>query len=130
MSAKTSASSARDVSVVSAGSALEGDLRVRGALRVDGAVFGNVTTEGDMSVGPEGRILGEVRAKNLSLAGRIDGIVHVREHLYVQRGGLLRGHARYMTLQIERGGVMDGTTTRTSDFPEQAEDEDEYVAAE
>jgi cytoskeletal protein CcmA (bactofilin family) len=119
---------AGQVTVVSAGSALEGDLRVRGALRIEGAVYGNVTTEGDMSLGPEARILGEVRAKNLSMAGRIDGIVHVRNHLRVLRGGMLRGHARYLTLEIERGGVMDGSTTRTSDFPEP--EEDEYAAAE
>jgi cytoskeletal protein CcmA (bactofilin family) len=62
------------------------------------------------------------------MAGRIDGIVHVRSHLRVSRGGVLRGHARYLTLEIERGGVMDGSTTRTSDFPEA--EEDEYVAAE
>jgi len=130
MFAKSPAPSASVLTVVSADAAIEGDLRVAGALRVDGAVFGNVTTEGDMSVGPQGRILGEVRAKNLSVSGRIDRIEHVRGHLYVRRGGLLRGHARYMTLQIERGGVMDGSTSRTDDLAEASEEDDEYAAAE
>jgi cytoskeletal protein CcmA (bactofilin family) len=132
MFAKSPAPTVATLTVVSADAALEGDLRVAGALRVDGAVFGNVTAEGDMSVGPEGRILGEVRAKNLSVFGRIDGIAHVRGHLYVRRGGLMRGHARYMTLQIERGGVMDGSTSRTDDVAASSEedDEDEYAAAE
>jgi cytoskeletal protein CcmA (bactofilin family) len=129
MSAKPSVP-AKQVTVVSAGSALQGDIRVRGALRIEGAVYGNITTDGDMSVGPDARILGEVRAKNLSLAGRIDGIVHVRAHLRLLRGGMMRGHARYLTLEIERGGVMDGTTARTSDYPEAQADDDEYAAAE
>ena len=120
--------SAGPVTVIAAAAELQGDLRVRGALRVEGAVYGNVRADGPMSLGPDARIVGEVRATNLAVGGRIDGIVHVRDHLHVLSGGIVRGHARYQSLQIERGGVMDGSTAPSADFP--AEDEDEYVAAE
>ena len=120
------------VTVVSAGSALQGDIRVRGALHIDGAVCGNVTTDGDMSVGPDGYILGEVRARTLRVGGRIDGIVHVRQHLCMLRTGHVRGHASYHTLEIERGGVMDGSTSFSSELPAGGarDEDDEYVAAE
>jgi cytoskeletal protein CcmA (bactofilin family) len=126
MSAKPSASA---VTLISAGSELQGDLRVRGAVRVDGAVYGNVITDGHLALGPDARILGEVRARSLAVGGRIDGIVRVREHLQVLRTGVVRGHARYQSLEIERGGVMDGSTSRSGDMPD-TRDEDEYVAAE
>jgi cytoskeletal protein CcmA (bactofilin family) len=130
MSAKPSAPAAR-VTVISAGSELQGDLRVRGALRVDGAVYGNVTADGHVALGPDARILGEVRAQSVAVGGRIDGIVRVRELLQVLRGGVVRGHARYQTLEIERGGVMDGSTSRGTDMPDaDRRDEDEYAAAE
>lgn len=122
--------SAGPVTVIAAATELQGDLRVRGALRVEGAVYGNVRAGGHMSLGPGARIVGEVRATTLAVSGRIDGIVHVRDHLHVLSGGVVRGHARYQSLQIERGGVMDGTTAPASDMPESSEDEDEYVAAE
>lgn len=118
------------VTILAADTELQGDLRVRGALRVDGAVYGNVTSDGDVSLGAGARILGEVRARSLSVGGRIDGIVRVRDHLRVLRGGMVRGHARYQSLEIERGGVMDGTTAPSSDTPDSIEDEEEYAAAE
>ena len=130
MSPKPSAPAGR-VTLISAGSELQGDLRVRGALRVEGAVYGNVTTDGHLSLGPEARILGEVRAHSLAVGGRIDGIVRVRDHLKVLRGGVVRGHARYQSLEIERGGVVDGSTARASDPPEVGDhDEDAHAAAE
>lgn len=117
--------------VVSAGSALQGNLRIKGPLRIEGAVYGNVTTDGHMSVGPEGRILGEVRAHSLTVAGRIDGIALVQHHLLVLRTGVMRGHARYQSLEIERGGVMDGTTSLADDTPSDSEQgEESYAAAE
>ena len=122
--------SAGPVTVIAASTELQGDLRVRGALRVEGAVYGNVRADGHMSLGPSGRIVGEVRANTLAMAGRIDGIVQVRGHLHVLSGGIVHGHARYQSLQIERGGVMDGTTALATDAPESSDEEDEYEAAE
>lgn len=105
------AAPAGNLTVIAAGSAVEGKLRIRGAVRVDGAVNGAVIAEGSVVVGPEGRILGEVEADDLTVAGRIDGILRVRGHLRVQASGAVQGHARYTTLEVERGGVMDGSTT-------------------
>lgn len=131
MFSKPTGSPAGPITLIAAATELQGDLRVRGALRVEGAVYGNVRADGHMSLGPAARIVGEVRANTLAVAGRIDGIVQVRDHLHVLRGGVVRGHARYQSLQIERGGVMDGTTAPATDLPESsADEEDEYVAAE
>jgi cytoskeletal protein CcmA (bactofilin family) len=100
-----------DITIIAAGSAVEGKLLIRGAVRVDGAVNGAVVADGSVVIGPEGKVLGEVEADDLTVAGRVDGIVRVRGHLRVQATGAVQGHARYTTLEVERGGVMDGSTT-------------------
>lgn len=101
-----------DVTVLGAGSALEGKLTARGAVQLDGAVSGELNTSGALSVSREARILGEVHAQAITVHGKIHGIVSARTHLQVLTGGEVRGHARYATLEVERGGIMDGSATR------------------
>lgn len=122
---------AGQVTVLAEGAALEGKIRTRGPLHVDGAVCGTLTCEGLMSVGATGRVLGELNVQSLSANGRVSGIVFVRHHLQLREQGRLVGHARYETLEIVRGGVLDGTTQRVSGVPTlvDAEEEDEYEAA-
>jgi cytoskeletal protein CcmA (bactofilin family) len=123
---------ASEVTVLAHGSALEGTIRTRGPLHIDGAVCGSLTCEGAMSVGATGQILGEVRTQSLSANGRVHGLVFVRHHLHVREQGKVCGHARYETLEIVRGGVVDGTTNRMSGVPtlvDRSDDEDEYAAA-
>ena len=119
-----------DITVLGAGTALEGKLTVRGAVQVDGAISGSLTAEGDLSVGPSGRILGEVRAATLSVRGKIHGIVVARCRLHVLSSGAVRGHARYATLQIERGGVMDGGASLIIEGQEQKQQDDNHDLSE
>ena len=120
------------VTVLAPGSALEGTIRTRGPLHVDGALCGTVTCEGQMSVGATGLVLGELHVQSLSANGRVSGIVFVRHHLQVRERGRICGHARYESLEIQRGGVVDGSTNRMSGVPtlvDASDDDDEYEAA-
>jgi cytoskeletal protein CcmA (bactofilin family) len=77
---------------------------------VDGQIDGTLIAEGHVSVGPSGSIVGEVIADQLAVGGRVEGKVNVREHLHIAPGGSARGDVRYGTLQVDRGGVIDGST--------------------
>jgi len=107
--------SSQSITVIAAGSVVEGTLRVKGMLQLDGTIQGTLIAEGHVSVGPEGRILGDVQADNLSIAGRIEGTVNARGHLHVLASGVVQGGARYASLEVDRGGVMDGRTSRFDD---------------
>lgn len=107
-----------NVTVLAEGAALEGKLTVRGPLQVHGAVVGQLSCDGELAVGSAGRILGEVRATQLSVAGRVAGIVYTRDRLSVLATGQVRGHARYASLEVERGGVMEASTSLTADYPD------------
>ena len=117
--------------ILAEGSALEGTIRTRGPMQIDGAVCGRITCEGTLSVGVTGKTMGEVHTQSLSANGRVAGIVYVTHHLQVRERGLLCGHARYETLEILRGGVVDGTTTKVSGVPTlvDMDDADEWEAA-
>ncbi len=91
---------------------VEGTLRVKGMLQLDGTIQGTLIAEGHVSVGPDGKVLGDVQADNLSIAGRIEGTVNARGHLHVLASGVVQGGARYASLEVDRGGVMDGRASR------------------
>jgi len=123
---QTAASSA--ITVIAAGSIVEGTLRVRGMVQVDGTIDGTLIADGHVSVGPEGCIVGEVTADQLSVGGKVEGKIHAKNHLHVLASGAVRGNARYTSLEIERGGVMDGNASRVDEVKSVAENDVELVA--
>lgn len=107
---------------MSAGCALEGRLTARGPVRVEGAISGGLTVEGPVSVATGARILGEVRVDDLTVRGKVHGIIVVRSHLQVMASGAVRGYARYATLEVERGGVVDGSATLQAEASARADE--------
>jgi cytoskeletal protein CcmA (bactofilin family) len=95
--------------VIGRGTVIEGTVRISGRIQVDGQIDGMLEVEGHVSVGPDGRITGEVVADDLVVAGRVEGKVTARKHLHVASTGAVKGEVRYGTLQIDRGAVMDGS---------------------
>lgn len=116
------------ITVIAAGSVVEGTLRVRGLVQIDGTIDGTLIADGHVSVGPEGAILGEVSADQLSVGGRIEGTLNARGHLHVLSSGAVRGSARYASLEIERGGIMDGNASRLDQAKAVPENDVELVA--
>jgi cytoskeletal protein CcmA (bactofilin family) len=99
--------------VLAAGVELEGRLHAKGAVRVEGAVFGTISAA-SVVVAEQGGVLGEVHAEQLSVRGALLGLAFARDRLHVAPRGLIRGHARYALLEVERGGVIDGSSTEAS----------------
>jgi cytoskeletal protein CcmA (bactofilin family) len=117
------------ITVIAAGTLVEGTLRVKGMLQLDGVVQGTLIADGHVSVGPEGKVLGDVTADKLSIAGRVEGTVNARGHLHVLATGVVQGGAHYASLEVDRGGVMDGRASRLDDKPAPvAENDVEMIA--
>jgi len=96
--------------VLGRGAVIEGSLRATGPLQVDGQVDGTVQVDGQVSVGPNGVVTGELVADEIVVGGRVEGKVTARAHLHIAPGGSVRGEVRYGSLQVDRGGLLDGTT--------------------
>lgn len=106
---KGSASSS-EPTVIGKGTMIEGTVKVTGRVQIDGHIDGTLVAEGHVSVGPTGTVIGEVYAEELAVGGRVEGKVNVKNHLHVAPGGTARGEMRYGSLQVDRGGVIDGST--------------------
>ena len=98
--------------LIGAGTAIEGDVRFRGGLRIDGEVRGNVIAEaGEPSMlvlSENARIEGEVRATHLVVNGTIVGPVQADELLELQPSAHVSGEIRYRAIEMHHGAVLDG----------------------
>ena len=111
---KSSASSS-EPTVIGKGTMIQGTVKVSGRVQIDGQIDGTLVAEGHVSVGPTGSILGEVYAEELAVGGKVEGKVNVKNHLHIAPGGTARGEMRYGSLQVDRGGVIDGSTAHGDD---------------
>jgi cytoskeletal protein CcmA (bactofilin family) len=91
---------------------IEGDLRFRGGLRIDGRVRGNVVAEDGQGsylvVAEHARIEGEVRCDHLIVNGEISGNVHVAELLEIQPKARIIGDVCYKVMEMHGGAQVLG----------------------
>ncbi len=97
-----------DPTVIGRGATIEGHVKASGRIQIDGTIDGTLEVEGHVSVGPNGRVMGELIADDLVVAGRVDGKVTAKKHLHVASSGSVHGEVQYGTLQVDRGAVIDG----------------------
>ena len=67
-----------EVTIVGAGARLEGNVVSAGNLRIDGQVKGQINAEGDVALSPQSQVEADIRAQNVSIAGRFKGSIQVK----------------------------------------------------
>ncbi len=102
-------------SLIGSSTSIEGNLRFRGGLRLDGQVKGNVIAEpGEPSmlvISEQARIEGEVRAAHLIVNGQIVGPVYSAEVLELQPKARITGDVHYKALEMHGGAQVSGKLT-------------------
>jgi cytoskeletal protein CcmA (bactofilin family) len=97
-----------EVTVVGATAKLEGNVVSAGSLRIDGSVKGQINADGDVALSPQSQVEADIRAQNVSVAGRFKGTIVVKGKAHLARGGRIDGNITSKTLVVEEGGVFHG----------------------
>jgi cytoskeletal protein CcmA (bactofilin family) len=97
-----------EVTIVGAGARLEGNLVSAGSLRIDGQVKGQINADADVSLSPQSQVEADIRAQNVSVAGRFKGNIVVKGKAQLARGGRIDGNITSKTLVVEEGGIFHG----------------------
>lgn len=114
-----------ETTVISNGTVIEGKMRARGTVQIDGQIVGTLEVEGQISVGPDGRVEGEILGDNVAIGGRVKGKVTARGHLHVVKSGTIEGDVYYGSFEIDRGALVDGRTYHASALKEKGEKTDD-----
>ena len=96
--------------VLGKSSRVQGDLKAQGAFRIDGTVDGAVESAGAVIVGEGGVVNGNVRGRDIVVAGHVCGNVTASGHLDIVASGRIEGDIDAKSFRIETGGVFRGTS--------------------
>jgi cytoskeletal protein CcmA (bactofilin family) len=97
-----------EVTIVGQGAKLEGTVVSAGSLRIDGQVKGQVNADGDVMLSPQSQVEADIRAQNVSIAGRFKGSIVVKGRAEINRGGRVDGDVTSKTLVVEEGAIFQG----------------------
>ncbi|MBN8594931.1 MAG: polymer-forming cytoskeletal protein [Anaerolineae bacterium] len=102
--------------VLGRNSVLEGSFRCNANVRIDGVFSGQLEITGNMLVGETARITADINARNISIAGTVNGNVNGRK-VQILRTGRVKGDIRATALTTEEGAFIDGKITMIGEEP-------------
>ncbi|MCI9444648.1 MAG: polymer-forming cytoskeletal protein [Oscillospiraceae bacterium] len=97
--------------VVASGTSITGTMKGEGIIQVEGVVEGEIDLKGAVIVAPSGLVSGPVTADVIRIAGRVEGVVSARDHLFIEKTGSLQGDFTTVSLVVEDGGRLNGTAS-------------------
>ncbi|MEP7049034.1 MAG: polymer-forming cytoskeletal protein [Pseudomonadota bacterium] len=92
-----------EISVVGAGTRVTGRISGTGALRIEGAVKGDVNVNGDTEIAEGGTLEGNLQGEGLDIGGSLLGDAQARSAIAVRAGAQVRGQLRAAEVSIEAG---------------------------
>ena len=86
---------------------VDGEITVKGTLRLDGRVNGNVNADW-LVLGEGGFIKGDVKANGIIVGGQIEGNLTAKEVVDIKHKGGITGDISTTKLAVSEGGIIDG----------------------
>jgi len=119
-----------DISIntfIGSGSAISGDIRVNGFVRVDGDIDGNFETSGSVIIGEKARIRGNVTAKVAIIGGIVLGDVTAAESVKLLSSSTVIGDIITRHVQIDDKVIFHGHCIAVEDESSFAEKTEKYL---
>lgn len=99
---------ARISSVIGADMVVDGNIRAKEAVRVEGSVNGDVETEGALIVSASGKVKGNVKGSNIVIGGSLEGDLTSSGRTEVASTGKVIGNIRTKSLVVDENAVFQG----------------------
>ncbi|MBR1509497.1 MAG: polymer-forming cytoskeletal protein [Bacteroidales bacterium] len=97
-----------DVSRISAGTSVKGEITTPGDLRIDGSFEGTVRSEGRVVVGEKATVKGNIFCQNMDFCGTMTGNFYVKDTLSLKSGCKVDGDLHIKRLQVELDAQFNG----------------------
>jgi len=104
----SSSDTSGEVSIVGRGVRIEGDVHVKGDVRIGGRINGAVFVQERFVVAIEGIVLGGIEAGEGDIAGKVEGDIVTRGRLIVRKSASILGKITAKSLMVEDGAAIDG----------------------
>ncbi len=97
-----------DISRISAGSIIRGEIVSPNDIRIDGSFEGKVVSQAKVVVGEKASIKGDIICSNCDFWGRIDGNFFVKDTLSLKETCVVAGDLHIRRLQVDLNATFNG----------------------
>jgi cytoskeletal protein CcmA (bactofilin family) len=97
-----------DITIISHGVKLEGKISSGGSIRVDGTIQGDINSQGNVTVGEQGDVNGQINAITVTVGGKVVGSVNAKEKIIMEAKANLKGDIFTKILVVEAGAHFVG----------------------
>jgi cytoskeletal protein CcmA (bactofilin family) len=110
---------------------IEGNIRGREHMVMDGSIKGNIEMEThNFTLGPAGRVEGEIHARNISISGRMKGNIKTPGKIEITKEADFQGDILAKSIAVENGAFFKGSVELITDPPQQTFSTEESTAKE
>ena len=102
-------------SIIGADMVVEGNIKATEAIRVEGNVKGDVSSEGTLVISSTGKVIGNIKGNNIMIAGTIEGDLLSGGRTEVASTGRIIGNIRTKSLNVDENAVFQGQCTMNPD---------------
>jgi cytoskeletal protein CcmA (bactofilin family) len=88
---------------------IKGEIRAREELMVDGEVEGLLESQSLLTVGPNGKVRANIKAREVVIFGSVRGNVEVTEKIAIREQGSLIGDIKSAGISIDDGAYFKGS---------------------
>jgi len=88
---------------------IKGEIRSREELLVDGEVEGLLESQSLLTVGPNGKVRANIKAREVVIFGSVRGDVEVTEKIAIREQGSLIGNIKSAGISIDDGAYFKGS---------------------
>jgi len=96
---------------------LSSDVEIKGTLKfsndliIDGKIEGEVSSDGDLTVGENARIKGDINTRSVTVFGKVTGNILVSDRCELKQNAELVGDIKAGKLAIEEGATFMGSSS-------------------
>jgi len=87
---------------------IKGDIRTHEELLIDGEVEGSVESHSVLTVGANGKVRANIKAREVIVFGKVQGNVEVTEKIAIREQGSLVGDIKTAGISIDDGAYFKG----------------------
>lgn len=87
---------------------LSGKIEANGTIRIDGELDGDIIVDGNVTLGIDGKVTGNIEGNSVFISGTVYGNIKCNEHLRLGNTAKLFGDVEVKTLIIDENAVFEG----------------------
>lgn len=97
-------------SIIGKGAKITGELVTSNSVRVEGEIDGSIESKSTLIIGKEALIKNKVKAKNITIAGRVEGEIIANNKVELLQTAKVNADISTKSLKIEEGAVFNGSS--------------------